>query len=127
MKNLIAIFSFITLISSCNSHSSSSSSNESSESFQKVSDDFLTGYLAWRPLLAVNLGLHENHDGETTDYSKASIYNELDRLKSFDSKLKAIDTAKLSEKDFFDYRILQNAIKLEIYNFEDLKIYMRNP
>src|SRR5215472_16103791 len=101
MKTFMAIFSFAILLYSCNnnSSSSSSSSNESNDSFQKISDDILTGYLAWRPLTAINLGLHESYDGKVTDYGKTSLDSELSRLKSFDAKLAALDTSKLNEKD----------------------------
>ena len=46
--------------------------------FQRLGEEFLTGHLQWRPAQGVALGLHE-YDGQTTDYSRASIEAELAR------------------------------------------------
>jgi gliding motility-associated-like protein len=68
----------------------------------------LSGYLAWRPVTAVNLGFHE-YDGKLINMSKASIDQELSLLKDFEQKLITTDTSALSEKNYYDYRILRNA------------------
>jgi hypothetical protein len=44
--------------------------------FNQLADEYLKGYLAWRPLEAMQLGFHE-YDGKLTDYSRASIDGEL--------------------------------------------------
>ena len=49
--------------------------------FNRLADEYLTGYLAWRPLEAVQLGCHQ-YDGKLTDYSRASIDGELLGLRS---------------------------------------------
>jgi len=59
--------------------------------------------------------------------SKESLGRELGRLKEYDQKLAAIDTASLSPKMFYDYRILQSAIKTEIFSFEDMGQFDKNP
>src|SRR6266513_1776569 len=74
--------------------------------FNALSESFLRGYLAWRPQMGVGLGLHE-YDGKITDYSASSIAAELRRLKDFDAKLSALNTAKLSQRGHYDYRILR--------------------
>lgn len=94
--------------------------------FQKLADDYMTGYLAWRPDLGVALGYHQ-FDGKVRDVSKESLGRELGRLKDFDDKMSAADTASLSPKMFYDFRILHSAIKQEIFAFEDMGTYDRNP
>lgn len=94
--------------------------------FQKLSEEYLNGYLAWRPQFGVRLGLHE-YDGKITDYSKASIAAEIARLNEFGKKLSAIDSASLSTKKYYDWKILSSSIKNELFYFEDLKIYEKNP
>jgi len=94
--------------------------------FQKLSDDFLKGYLDWRPANGVALGYHQ-YDGKVTDMGKESIGKELGRLKDYDQKLAVTDTASLSSGAFYDFRILRSAIKNEIFNFEDMGTYDRNP
>ena len=118
----------IFLFSACNNEDKTATpSNENTDkAFQQLSDDFLQGYLNGRPQVAVALGFHE-YDGKIADLSKNSLDNELKRLKDFDQRLAALDTSALSEKMFYDYRILHAAIKNEIFNFEDLKIFTHNP
>src|SRR5690348_12723588 len=103
---------------SCN-NSGKDQNNNVDQVFQKLSGDFLKGYLAWRPQAAVALGLHD-YDGRLSDFSKPSLDSELRRLKEYDQDLANIDTASLSKNMFYDYRILTLAIKNEIFNFENL-------
>jgi uncharacterized protein (DUF885 family) len=94
--------------------------------FNRLAEDYLAGYLRWRPLMGTSLGLHE-HDGKLTDFSKLSLDLELARLKSFARKLGEMDTRKLGRQAFYDFRILRGAVNREIFSFEALKIYSRNP
>jgi uncharacterized protein (DUF885 family) len=125
-KSMLLICSFVFILSACNQNPKEQQPVSSDGQFQQVSEDFLSGYLAWRPQLAVSLGFHE-YDGKLSDYSKSSIDRELSRLKEYDQKLGAIDTAALSQKMYYDYRILKNAIKTEIFNIEDIQSYTKNP
>src|SRR2546427_11235203 len=54
--------------------------------FTQLADEYIAGFLAWRPQTGTSLGFHE-YDGKLTDYSQASLDAELQRLKSFDQKL----------------------------------------
>ena len=94
--------------------------------FHAIADDFLRGYLAWRPHVGVALGLHE-HDGKITDYSSQSIARELQRMKDFDRKLASLNTNALSKRGFYDYRILRAEIHRELFRFEDQKVFTDNP
>ena len=95
----IAMLGTLTLVSCKNNTPTSSTSGDAA--FQKVSEDFLAGYLKWRPQASVALGFHE-YDGKMTDFSKASIDTELNRLKSYDKMLAGIDTASLSTQAYYD-------------------------
>jgi uncharacterized protein (DUF885 family) len=94
--------------------------------FSQFSESFLKSWLDWRPQNAVALGYHQ-YDKQVTDYSKASLDAELQRLKDYRAKLGALDTAGLSPHAFIDYRILRSAINNEIFNFEDMQVYTKNP
>src|SRR5262245_2473031 len=94
--------------------------------FNAVAEDFLQGYLAWRPLTGVALGLHQ-YDGKITDYSSNSLAAELRRLKEFDRKLDGLDTKQLGTRAYYDYRILCAEIHRELFKFEDQKVYTDNP
>lgn len=115
-----------TAIMSCNNGTKTANAGSRDAAFQKLSEDFLKGYLAWRPGAAVALGLHE-YDGKTIDYSKASIDSEYSRLKNYDKMLSALDTSSLSTRMYYDYRILQSAIRNEMWTFDGMEEYTRNP
>ena len=119
-------FLFLTVIFALSSCHQNNSGGSGDAEFQKIADEYINGYLAWRPLYAVRLGFHE-YDGKLDNYSKASIETELARLKSFDQKLSKFDTSSLSTKVYYDYRILQLAIKGEIFNTVDVPSYTENP
>jgi len=117
----------ITLIGGCAKLSSSSSgAPEADVAFEKVAQDYIKGFLAWRPQTGTALGFHE-YDGKVTDFSRASLDSELARLKEFEGKLAAISIETLSPRKAYDYGILQGSIRREIFGFEKMQIFSRNP
>jgi uncharacterized protein (DUF885 family) len=126
MKKFILLLIPIMIFFSCNQKKPANASVKEDAAFQKLADDYLTGYLAWRPAQGVALGYHQ-YDGKVTDMGKESMGKELGRLKDFVQKLGAIDTTSLSAKSFYDFRILRSAINNEIFNFEDMGTYNKNP
>src|SRR6267378_8482033 len=94
--------------------------------FSALSEEYISGYLKWRPLAGTALGFHQ-YDGKITDFSQTSLDIELARLKSFDRRLDELDRNGLSAQAFYDYRILHNAIKREIFSFEGMRAYWQNP
>jgi uncharacterized protein (DUF885 family) len=94
--------------------------------FNRLADDYIAGFLAWRPQTGTSLGFHQ-YDGKVTDFSRPSLNAELARMRKFDDQLAAFNTNGLSAKAFYDYRILRSAIKRELFAFEEMAIYDRNP
>jgi uncharacterized protein (DUF885 family) len=126
MKKLAFLMIPAALLFSCEQNKPAKTAASGDAAFQKLSDDYIEGYLAWRPADGVALGYHQ-YDGKVTDLSKESMGKELGRLKSFDQQLGAMDSTSLSAPVFYDYRILRDAIKNEIFSFEDLGAYDKNP
>ena len=126
------ILLFATFVISCNNNNTGNEKINAGgpaaadTSFQKIADDFIAGYLAWRPQTAVGLGFHE-YDGKITSFRKSSLDSEFTRLKQYDQKLTALDTASMDAKTFYDYRILRSGILTEIFGFEDMDIFKKNP
>ncbi|PYK01063.1 MAG: DUF885 domain-containing protein [Verrucomicrobia bacterium] len=106
--------------------SAGSPSNAAETEFNKLREESIAGYLAWRPQTGTTLGLHE-YDGKLTDYSRPSLDAELARLTRFDQQLATLDAKLLSPQAHYDLRILQTAIKNEIFQFEDVDGYRKNP
>ena len=91
-----------------------------------VADEFVRGYLAARPLHATSLGFHE-YDGRISEYTRLAIDAELARLTRFDDRLSKFDLTKLGPRPAIDLRLLQAAIKKELFFVRDLASYERNP
>src|SRR2546430_8802606 len=106
--------------------SAGSPSTAAETEFNKLREEFIAGYLAWRPQTGTTLGLHE-YDGKLTEYSRPSLDAELARLKHFDQQLATLDEKSLSPQAHYDFRILQAAIKNEIFQFEDVEGHVKNP
>jgi len=96
------------------------------EEYQTVAEEYIKGYLTARPLLATSLGFHE-YDGKITDFSRLSLDAELSRLRRFDDRLKKFDLEKLGPRQSIDLRILQTAIRKELFQRQDLLIFERDP
>ena len=103
-----------------------SSLGDTDARFARLADEFIAGYLAWRPATGTTLGLHE-YDGKLTDFSRASLGNELARLKRFDRGLSAFPAQSLSRQSLHDYRVLRTAISGELFVFEAMQSHTRNP
>jgi uncharacterized protein (DUF885 family) len=96
------------------------------QEYEAAAEDFIKGYFAARPLLATSMGLHE-YDGKITDYSRLALDAELSRLKRFEDRLQKFELDKLSQRQSIDLRILQAAIRKEIFQREVMSIYERDP
>ena len=96
------------------------------EEYESVAEEYIRGYLNARPLLATSLGLHE-YDGKVADYSRLSLDAELSRLRRFDDRLRKFDLEKLSSRQSIDLRILQAAIRRELFLRHDLAMFERDP
>lgn len=94
--------------------------------FQELADEYLASHLAWRPALGMTLGLHV-FDGRLTDFSRVSLDSELRRLKEFERKVEDFPARHLTLNVAFDRRWLLANIRSEIFSFEKLEVYTRNP
>ena len=96
------------------------------EEYENVAEEYIKGYFMARPLEGTALGLHE-FDGKISDYSRLALDAELSRLHRFDDRLSKFDLAKLSPRHAIDVRILQAAIRKELFLREEMSVFERNP
>ena len=94
--------------------------------FEGVAEEYVKTYLAAHPLHGTALGFHE-YDGKISDYSRLALDAELSRLRRFDDRLAKFDPAKLSSRQSIDLRILQAAVKRELFEMQDMAVFERNP
>src|SRR6059036_4256930 len=105
---------------------SSATDSYSAADYESVAEEYIKTYLAAHPLQGTALGLHE-YDGKITDYSRLALDAELNRLQRFDDRLKKFDPSKLSVRQSIDLRILQAAVKKDLFEMQDMSIFERNP
>ncbi len=96
------------------------------EEYENVAEEYIKGYFMARPLEGTALGLHE-FDGKISDYSRLALDAELSRLHRFDDRLSKFDLAKLSPRHEIDIRILQAAIRKELFLREEMSVFEHNP
>src|SRR5499427_10763481 len=94
--------------------------------YEAVAEEYVKTYLAAHPLQGTALGFHE-YDGKISDYSRLALDAELSRLRRFDDSLAKFDPAKLSPRQSIDLRILQAAVKKDLFQMQEMSIYERNP
>lgn len=94
--------------------------------FDKVADEYIKGWLSAHPLQATSLGFHE-YDGRINDFTRLSIDAESSRLKRFDERLKKFDPAKLGARAATDLRILQAAVKKDLFEAVVMGSFESNP
>src|SRR5438270_2485048 len=123
IKPCAFIFSLIALSLPCRS---SFAAQTADAEYEAVADEYIKGYFAARPLQGTALGLHE-YDGKISDYSRLALDAELSRLRRFDDRLAKFDPAKLSPRQSIDLRILQAAVKKDLFQMQDMAVFDRNP
>jgi len=90
--------------------------------YEAVAEEYIKTYLAAHPLEGTALGLHE-YDGKISDYSRLALDAELSRLRRFDDRLAKFDPAKLNARQSIDLRILQAAVKKDLFQMQDMSVF----
>ena len=123
LKAFSFIFSLVALSFSCGD---SFATQTADAEYEAVAEEYIKGYLAAHPLEGTALGLHD-YDGKITDYSRLALDAELSRLRRFDDRLTKFDPGELSPRQSIDLRILQAAVKKELFEMQDMSVFERNP
>lgn len=121
----LALLAIVIALCGCASQPDKAQTN-ADQAFARLAEEFIKGYLNWRPARGTYLGLHE-YDGRVTDLSKASIAAEVTRLKHFETALDRLKGRRLSRQNDYDLRILQSAIRSDLFWLVDMDIYRKNP
>ena len=127
MKTVFSVkaFAFVVSLSALCLFRGFAAETEDGE-YEPVAEEYIKGYLSAHPLEGTALGLHE-YDGKVTDYSRLALDAELSRLRRFDDRLSKFDSGKLSPRQSIDLRILQAAVKKDLFAMQDMSVFERNP
>ena len=121
---VVAVALFVTAL--CLAGANSAARQIADAEYEAVADEYIKGYLAVRPLEGTALGLHE-YDGKIFDHTRLALDAELSRLRRFDDRLAKFEPTKLSPRQSIDLRILQAAVKKELFEMQDMATFERNP
>ncbi|MEP6956915.1 MAG: DUF885 family protein, partial [Chthoniobacterales bacterium] len=106
-------------------HSAAADTAQETE-LEKVTEEYVKGWLSAHPITATSLGFHE-YDGRINDFTRLSIDAELSRLGRFDERLKRFDLGKLSAKAAIDLRNLRAAIRRDLFDIVEMESFEKNP
>src|SRR5437870_6939864 len=116
----------LALVALCLSCGGSFATQTTDVEYEAVAEEYIKTYLAAHPLEGTALGLHE-YDGKITDYSRLALDAELSRLRRFDDRLTKFDPGTLSPRQSIDLRILQAAVKKDLFQMQEMSVFERNP
>jgi uncharacterized protein (DUF885 family) len=116
----------LTVLVLCGCASSRKEGSDADQAFARLAEEFIKGHLSWRPATGTYLGLHE-YDGRVTDLSKGSIDAEVTRLKEFETALAELKGYRLNRRNDYDLRILQSAVRSELFRLVEMDVYHKNP
>lgn len=94
--------------------------------FTEHASNYLSGYLAFRPVYASRLGMHA-FDSELPDYSPKSVEAEIFRLEAYQELFASIPAGRLSRETLSDLEILQASIKAWKSRLEEKPDFRRDP
>jgi uncharacterized protein (DUF885 family) len=119
-------FSFVLMLLTCSLCAGAFAAQTEDVEYEAVAEEYIKTYLAAHPLQGTALGLHE-YDGKIRDYSRLALDAELNRLQRFDDRLSKFDATRLSPRQSIDLRILQMAVKKDLFEMQDMSVFERNP
>lgn len=101
-------------------------SSSTTTEFQVLADAYLKAYHAAHPIAASSLGFHE-YDGQLPDISPDAVADRVANLRRFEQQFSAIGPADLDDDQAMDYAMLKLAAQEEIFEWEELCDWRRNP
>jgi uncharacterized protein (DUF885 family) len=93
---------------------------------EAFSKKYLRGVFATYPARAATMGLH-GYDGMVTDYGSSAIARRVSDLKVFRDELATIAPDAPPAQTWLDYEMLRLAIERELFEWETLRDWARNP
>ena len=94
--------------------------------YQRFAREFLDWYYAANPVNSTYLGIHR-YDARMPDVSQAGMQRRAGELRAWLSRLGAIDRAGLRGDSYWDYQILDHAIRAELLETEEVRSWRKNP
>ena len=113
-----------TLVASPSSPAGAAESAD--KAYAGLAEEAVAASLAWRPLDATNIGLHE-YDGKTPDYRKSAIAAGTVRLQSCLDGLQRLDPSALSPRNRYDRLLIVAGLKRDLFWLSSVRRFSSNP
>lgn len=94
--------------------------------YQRFAREFLDWYYAANPVRATGLGIHR-YDARMPDVSAAGIQHEAEALRGWLARLEAMDRSRLAGNSYYDYQVLDHAIRAALLELEEVRDWRRSP
>lgn len=94
--------------------------------YDQFADSFLDWYYAEHPVRATSLGIHR-YDGRLASFTPAAIERRTDALHGWLRELGEIEREALTGPAYYDYVLLDHAIRAELLDLEQVRSWRRNP
>src|SRR5947209_8278517 len=99
---------------------------KSHNQFEKLSNDFIRGYLEFNPATAVQLGFHK-YDGQLPIPNTAEVQKHIAWAREMERRANAIDEAALSKSDRLELRLLKTGVAGELFPLVETESWRKNP
>jgi uncharacterized protein (DUF885 family) len=123
MAKLVAILPMVLFAAGC--------SRSPSDQLARLSDEFVHTTLAFSPVTATGVGLHQyqgqNLDNLLDDTSPANLDRERRYYEHFRERLDALNANLLTAEDQADLKILQDQVSLALLDLNELHSHLHNP
>ncbi|WP_239470211.1 DUF885 domain-containing protein [Archangium violaceum] len=106
--------------------SSAMASTPADAEYTRFAREYLDWYYAAHPIRSTNLGLHA-YDARLPELSAEAIQRKTGVLNGWLARLERLDRAALTGDAVFDVRILENAIRAELFELEESRDWQRDP
>jgi uncharacterized protein (DUF885 family) len=106
--------------------SSTAVSSSADAEFSRLSREYLDWYFAQNPVRATGLGIHL-HDARLPDLSAEAHARKAAALHDWLARLGRIDRSALTGAAAFDVRVLENALRADLLELEEVREWRRNP
>ena len=97
------------------------------QTFNFLADQYFSDvYFHFSPTAGTSAGLHQ-YDTQLEDYSSANVQRQIAALKTYETKIVAIDPAALDASVAGDRQILLNSIRSTLLTLEVIRPWAQNP
>jgi uncharacterized protein (DUF885 family) len=102
------------------------SASSQQEAYDRFARSFLDWYYADNPVRATSMGIHA-HDARMPDVTRAGMERRVGELKEWLRRLQAIDRRRLRGDAVQDHVILENAIRAQLLDLEEVRGWQKDP